>query len=44
MNYQIEIKAIEPVTVATMRYNGNPYKYITEILFPLKAGHDNAGY
>lgn len=44
MSYQIETKAIEPVTVAVMRYNGNPHKYITEILFPLKAGQDNAGY
>ena len=56
MNYEIEIKDIEPVRVATMRYKGivtkaaeefpnvfkaikgNPDKYITEILFPLKEG------
>ena len=27
-----------------MIFKGNPHKYITEILFPLKAGQDNAGY
>lgn len=36
MEYQIEIRDIEPMRVAYMRYKGIPDKYITEIIFPIK--------